>query len=127
MHEKKVLVVDDEPNIVKMLEARLSASGYAVITASNGLEALNKARSEKPDLIILDVMLPEMDGFKVCAMLKYDLNHARIPIIMLTARAHESDKQMGDSLGIHAYIVKPFDGKQLMEIVNGALCHGSCR
>ncbi|OGF98139.1 MAG: hypothetical protein A2Z06_05160 [Candidatus Glassbacteria bacterium RBG_16_58_8] len=117
MGTKKILVVDDEPNIVRMLESRLKASGYEVITASNGLEALNTARSEKPDLIILDIMLPEMDGYKVCAMLKYDIEHSRIPIIMLTARAHESDRKLGAELGVQEYIVKPFDGKELMKTI----------
>ena len=121
MSNKKILVVDDEPNIVKMLAARLESSGYDVITAAEGLEALNKARLEKPDLIILDVMLPEMDGFKVCAMLKFDCNFANVPVIMLTARAHESDVKMGKTLGINDYIIKPFDGNMLVARVRELL------
>ena len=124
MVNKKILVVDDELNIVKMLEARLKSNGYEVITAMDGLEALNKARSESPDLIILDVMLPEIDGYKVCARLKFDVNHARIPIIMLTTRAHEYDRKMGEELGVQSYIVKPFDGKELVEKI-GELLHCS--
>jgi len=114
MLTKKILVVDDEPNIVALLESRLQADGYDVISAGDGLSALNMARSENPDLIILDLMLPEMDGYKVCAMLKFDVKHMTTPIIMLTARAQESDQQMGVAMGADAYFVKPFDGKQLM-------------
>ncbi len=121
MDKKKILVVDDEPNIVQMLSSRLTAGGYDVITAMDGLEGLNKARAECPDLIILDIMLPEMDGHKVCAMLKHDIQHARIPIIMLTARANQTDRQMGDDLGVQEYIVKPFDGKELLEKVTRIL------
>jgi DNA-binding response OmpR family regulator len=118
---KKILVVDDEPNIVRMLESRLKGSGYDVITAMDGLDALHKARSESPDLILLDVMLPQMDGYKVCAMLKYDVKYARVPIIMLTARAHEADRKMGEQLGVEAYVVKPFEGKQLLEKIERIL------
>jgi DNA-binding response OmpR family regulator len=121
MANKKILVVDDEPYIVRMLETRLRSNGYDVVAAMDGMEALDMARTEKPDLIILDVMLPKMDGYKVCAMLKFDMKHANIPIIMLSARAHETDVKMGDDLGVEAYIVKPFDSKELMEKVDTLL------
>ena len=118
---KKILVVDDEPNIIAMLKNRLAASGYEVITAADGMEALDMARSESPDLIILDIMLPKMDGYKVCAMLKFDVQYMSTPIIMLTARANESDRKIGEELGVEDYIVKPFDGKKLVERVNQLL------
>ena len=121
MKNKKILVVDDEPFIVRMLETRLRASGYDVISAMDGMEALDMARSENPDLIILDIMLPKMDGYKVCAMLKFDIKHMRIPIIMLTARAHEADQKMGEDLGVDEYIIKPFDGKELVEKVDALI------
>jgi len=105
----KILVVDDEPMIVKMVEARLQADGFEVITAYDGLEALAVARRESPDLIILDLMLPKMDGFKVCAMLKHDQKYMKIPIIMFTAKTQESDKKLGFECGADAYITKPFD------------------
>jgi len=118
MVKKKILVVDDEPYIVRMLETRLRSNGYDVVAAMDGMEALDLARTEKPDLIILDIMLPKMDGYKVCAMLKFDMKHTNIPIVMLSARAHEADIKMGHDLGVEAYIVKPFDSKELMEIVD---------
>jgi len=119
--KKKILVVDDEPGIVKMLESRLTRSGYEVSTAMDGLDALNKARTERPDLILLDVMMPEMDGYKVCAMLRYDVKYSNIPVILLTARAHETDRKMGSQLGVRDYIVKPFDGKELMKKIEHIL------
>lgn len=125
MLKKKILVVDDEPNIIAMLKNRLTANGYEVVTAMDGMDALDMARSESPDLIILDVMLPRMDGYKVCAMLKFDVQYMSTPIIMLTARAHESDRKTAEDLGVEDYIVKPFDGKQLVERVNQVL-HVPC-
>ena len=105
---KKILVVDDEPNIVKMVESRLKANGYEVTIACDGREGLEKARKEKPDLIILDLMLPKMDGNKVCAMFKHDSRYMKIPVIMLTARAQESDEELGYECGADAFFTKPF-------------------
>ena len=106
---KKILVVDDEPIIVKVLESRLKSNGYEVVVAQDGQEAINKARSENPDLIILDVMLPKIDGFRVCRLLKFDDNFKHIPILMLTARIQESDQSTGKECGADAYLPKPFD------------------
>jgi len=109
MDKKRILIVDDEEDILKVLRFRLEANNYEVLSASDGQEGLNKARSEKPDLIILDLMLPKLDGYKVCRMLKFDENYKAIPIILFTARAQASDKELGMEMGADAYISKPFE------------------
>lgn len=109
MDKKRILIVDDEEDILKVLRFRLEANNYEVLSASDGQEGLNKARSEKPDLIILDLMLPKLDGYKVCRMLKFDESYKAIPIIMFTARAQKSDEELGMEMGADAYIPKPFE------------------
>ncbi|MFA6358161.1 MAG: response regulator [Candidatus Omnitrophota bacterium] len=111
---KKILIVDDEPHIVTMLENRIKHAGYEVITAIDGQEGLSKAQKEKPDLIILDLMLPKLDGYKVCRMLKFDGKYKHIPIIMLSARAQEEDKKIGEQVGADGYITKPFEPQVLL-------------
>ena len=111
---KKILIVDDEPHIVTMLENRLKHVGYEVITASDGQEGLAKAQKERPDLIILDLMLPKLDGYKVCRMLKFDEKYKHIPIIMFSARAQEADKKTAEEVGADGYIVKPFEPQVLL-------------
>lgn len=118
---KRILVVDDEINIVMVLEARLTGSGYEVITASDGQEGLQKARAEKPDLIILDVMLPKIDGYKVCRMLKSDEVYRGIPIILLSARTQESDKEIGWQQGADRYLTKPFRPEELLQTIEELL------
>jgi DNA-binding response OmpR family regulator len=113
--QKKILVVDDEPDVASLLTLMLKSQGYAVITAGDGQEALEKARGEAPDLILLDVMLPRMDGYKVARMLKFDENYSKIPIIMLTAKIQERDKQTGLEMGANDYLTKPFDTAALLE------------
>ena len=114
MANKKILLVDDEKDLVETVSFRLKASGYDVVTAYDGQEALTKTRLEKPDLIILDLMLPKMDGYKVCRMLKFDERYKSIPIIMFTARVQESDKKMGEEVGADDYITKPFEPENLL-------------
>ena len=111
---KKILVVDDEMYMLNVVKMRLIANGYEVITASDGLEGLNAARREKPDLMILDVMLPKMDGFKVCRMLKFDDQYQHIPIILFTARVQEADKEIGNAQGADAYLTKPYKPEELL-------------
>lgn len=106
---KKILVVDDEKDLVETLTFRLEANNYEVIKAYDGQEGLEKAHTQKPDLIILDLMLPKMDGYKVCSFLKHDIKYKNIPIILFTARAQESDQKMGKEVGADAYVTKPFD------------------
>lgn len=108
MAKKRILVVEDEAELVKAIQIRLDQAGYEALVAYDGQEGLEKARKEKPDLIILDLMLPKMDGYKACGLLKNDARYAKIPIIMLTARAQESDEKLGLELGADAYITKPF-------------------
>lgn len=114
MADKRILVVDDETQLVEMLKMRLEAGGYQVLSALDGQEALDKARKEKPDLIILDLMLPKIDGYKVCRMLKFDEKYKSIPIILFTARAQQEDVKLGTEVGADAYITKPFDPPALL-------------
>ena len=114
MAKKKILVVDDEPQLLEMVQIRLEAANYEVITAADGQEGLEKARNEKPDLIVLDLMLPKLDGYRVCRMLKFDEKYKNIPIILFTARAQDSDRQMGKEVGADVYITKPFDSEVLL-------------
>jgi DNA-binding response OmpR family regulator len=124
MPKKRILLVDDEVQLVEMVKLRLEANDYEVITAYDGQEALDKARKEKPDLMILDLMLPKVDGYKVCRMLKFDEKYKSIPIILFTARAQESDEKLGFEVGADAYIIKPFEPQILMgkikELIKGA-------
>ncbi|MFH0703050.1 MAG: response regulator [bacterium] len=115
--EKKVLIVDDEQDIVETLQFILETEGIKCITAYDGEEALNKAKSEKPDLIILDVMLPKINGYKVCRLLKFDAKYKNMPILMVTARSQEEDKAIGEETGADKYITKPFDIDELVKIV----------
>ena len=114
MDKKRILIVDDEEDIVNVLRFRLEANNYAVLSASEGQEGLNKARTEKPDLVILDLMLPKLDGYKVCRMLKFDESYKNIPIIMFTARVQKKDEELGMKMGADAYIAKPFEPEVLL-------------
>jgi len=119
MSEKpRILLVDDEPTIVDTVKRRLEAQGFNVLLAVDGEEALEKARNEKPDLIILDLMLPKMDGYKVCGLLKKDIRYAKIPIVMFTAKAQDSDEKLGLECGADAYVKKPFNSQELLEKIN---------
>lgn len=114
MPKHKILLVEDEQVIAKMVKARLETNNYEVLVAIDGAEGLEKARKENPDLIILDLMLPKMDGYKVCGLLKGDSRYAKIPIMMFTARAQESDVNLGKEVGADAYIAKPFKAEELL-------------
>ncbi len=109
-----ILVVDDEPDAVELIEFNLKGAGFQVKTASDGAEALTKARSVLPSLIVLDVMLPELDGFTICKLLRRDPNTSAIPIIMLTAKAAEIDRVLGLELGADDYLTKPFSPRELV-------------
>ena len=114
MNKKRILVTDDEADLVYAVKLQLEAHDYEVLVATNGQEALDKARREKPDLMILDLMLPKIDGYKVCRMLKLDDKYKSIPIILFSARAQVSDKKAGEDVGADAYITKPFEPKVLL-------------
>ncbi|MFC1624716.1 response regulator transcription factor [Candidatus Omnitrophota bacterium] len=114
MDKKRILLAEDEKDMAYAVTLQLEASGYEVIKASDGEEALKKARAEKPDLIILDLMMPKIDGYKVCRMLKFDSRYKGIPVIMFTAKAQDSDKKMGEEVSSDAYITKPFEPDVLL-------------
>ena len=111
---KTILVVDDEPDAIELVEFNLRAAGYGVIAAEDGEEAIRKAREGLPDLIVLDVMLPEVDGMAGCKILKNDPATQNIPIIMLTAKAAEIDRVVGLELGADDYVTKPFSPRELI-------------
>jgi DNA-binding response OmpR family regulator len=110
----KILVVDDEPDVLHLVQYNLNAADYDVVTAGDGEQALKKVRSAPPDLIILDLMLPELDGLEVCKLLRRDQSTASIPIIMLTAKAAEMDRVLGLELGADDYVTKPFSPRELV-------------
>src|SRR5262245_37827378 len=122
--KKLVLVVEDEPDAALLLRRRLESEGFAVLVASDGIEALNVARREKPACIVLDVMLPRMDGFKVCSMLKLDSRFRSIPIVMLTARAHAEDRKRAGEVGAEFFLTKPCDMRLLASKIQGLLDGG---
>ena len=122
--KQKVLVVDDEPDAVELVEFNLKEAGLEVAKASNGAEALKKAKLLLPDLILLDLMLPEVDGLEVCKILRRDPATAAIPIVMLTAKASEIDRVLGLELGADDYITKPFSPRELILRVKGLLRRG---
>ena len=121
MNPKKILVVDDEVDLVKTIQFSLEVEGYTVLVSCNGEDALNLARRENPDLILLDIMLPKLDGYKVCRLLKFDEKYKHIPILMLTAKTQEKDKVLGRETGADEYITKPFDMDELMEKIKAYL------
>jgi two-component system phosphate regulon response regulator PhoB len=117
----KILVVDDEPDAVELIEFNLKGAGYEVMTAADGSEALKKARASVPDLIVLDLMLPEVDGLEVCKILRRDGATSAIPLIMLTAKAAEIDRVLGLELGADDYLTKPFSPRELVLRVKNLL------
>ena len=121
MNKKKILIVDDEQDMLYAVKLQIEANNYEVLTAVDGQEALEKARKENPDLIILDLMLPKVDGYKVCRMLKFDKKYKAIPIIMFTARAQKGDEQLGYEVGADAYVAKPFDPEKLLRKIKELL------
>ncbi|MCJ7662907.1 MAG: response regulator transcription factor [Desulfobacterales bacterium] len=121
MSGEKILVVDDEENIRELVRYNLAREGYQVTTVGSGEEALKQASSKLPDLIVLDLMLPGMDGFAVCRQLKNDVRTAHIPIVMLTVKGEESDIVVGLELGADDYITKPFSPKVLLARLKAVL------
>jgi len=117
MKPKKILIVDDEVDLVKTIRFSMEAEGYKVLVSYSGEDALNQARKEVPDLILLDIMLPKLDGYRVCRLLKFDEQYKNIPILMLTAKTQEKDKSLGKETGADEYITKPFDMEELMKKV----------
>lgn len=112
--KKRVLLVEDERDYCEALRIRLESSGYNVLEAADGVAGLEMARCHQPDLVILDLMLPKMSGLNVARLLKEDQSLKHIPIVMLTARAQSTDKQIGLALGADAYLTKPVDSGELV-------------
>lgn len=121
MSKGKILIVDDEKNIVEAIKYNLEREGFRTLTAHDGRRALELAQREAPDLITLDVMLPELDGWEVCRLLRQDRRTKAIPIIMLTVKGHESEKIVGLELGADDYMTKPFSPKELVARVKAIL------
>lgn len=114
---KKILIVDDEQDIVESLKFVLEGSDYTCYCAYNGEDGLKLARDIMPDLIILDVMMPRINGYKISRLLKFDKKYKDIPILMVTARSQEEDKLIGEETGADEYITKPFDLDDVLKIV----------
>ncbi len=121
MPKKKLLIVEDDRSLAGVLEYNFSNSGYEVFCAHDGLDGFNQARSKQPDLILLDLMIPVMDGLEVCRRLRAEPSTGEIPIIMLTAKSEETDQLIGFSVGADDYIVKPFSVRVLLEKVKSQL------
>lgn len=121
---KKILVVDDDAELVELVSFNLKQAGYSIGTASNGVDAIKKARTLAPDLIVLDVMMPELDGFAVCEILRRDSTTASIPIMMLTALSSELGRMAGLGSGASDFVTKPFSPRLLLarieELLNKA-------
>lgn len=117
----KILVVDDEPPIVRLMEFILARQGHQMLVAVNGEEALEKVRTQNPDLVLLDIMMPRIDGYEVARTLRADPATQDLPIIMLSAKAQEEDIQKGIDVGVNEYITKPFSPEQLVHVVTDYL------
>jgi two-component system alkaline phosphatase synthesis response regulator PhoP len=112
---KKILLVEDEPDVLQVTKKTLESAGFDVITACDGKEGLEIARKGLPDLIVLDLLLPGMDGYKVCGILKHDIQYMTIPILILSGRSQSKDYELGLKVGANAYLTKPFEPKALIE------------
>jgi two-component system alkaline phosphatase synthesis response regulator PhoP len=121
MSKGKILVVDDEIYIVHILDFSLGMEGYEVVTALDGEQALEKVKSEKPDLIVLDIMMPKLDGYEVCKSIKSNSATQNIPVILLSAKGRNVDQKMGFDVGADDYITKPFSPRKLVERINQLL------
>jgi len=117
----KVIVIDDEAFILMMIEDKLAKAGFKVVTLRESVNAISVVKNEKPDLIILDWMMPELSGIELCKILKSDPDTAHIPIFMLTAKGQEADEQLGFKCGVARYITKPFSPKALLEMIEEAI------
>jgi len=123
----RVLVVDDEPDLVRILQFGLQSAGYVVESASDGQEGLKKAREVKPDIILLDLMLPKLDGYKICRLLKFDERFKQIPIIILSARTQEGDQALALEMGANRFVTKPYNFSEILVHVEELLKSASLR
>jgi len=119
--KRRILIVDDEPDLLSVLRFALEADGFEVLEATDGERGLELARRESPDLMVLDLMLPRMDGYKVCRALKFDERYRRIVIVILSARTGETDRRLAFDLGADAYVTKPYDVRALVGDIRNRL------
>lgn len=115
--KKKILIVEDEVDLCKFMKMRFEREGFAVVIANDGIEGFNKAKQERPDIVILDLMLPNLPGEEVCKKIRRDAFISDTPIIMLTAKGADVDRVIGRVIGADLYVVKPFDGDKLVDQV----------
>ena len=121
MSQKKILIVEDEESLLKLESILLSTRGYQVAGVKDGLAALMEIEREKPDLVLLDIMMPGIDGFEVCRRIKDNPDTAGIPVVMLTAKKSTADQNRGAEVGADAYVTKPFKSGRIIEIIEGLL------
>jgi two-component system, OmpR family, alkaline phosphatase synthesis response regulator PhoP len=122
---QRILVVDDDKQIVRLVQSYLEQAGYTVLTAADGATALRTIRTERPDLVVLDLMLPDQDGWSITRTVRADASQANLPIIMLTARVEDTDKIVGLEIGADDYVAKPFNPRELVARVRAVLRRGS--
>jgi DNA-binding response OmpR family regulator len=115
--KKKILIIEDEPDIQVLVSHRLIAMGFETLAAADGQMGLDLARKEVPDLILLDLMLPKIDGFKVCRMLKFDKACENIPIIIFSSRCYEADRKLAEQVGANAFLAKPFEWEAFTALI----------
>lgn len=120
----RVLVVDDDPMILRLLEMNLQLEGHEVVTATDGQQALDRAADADADLVLLDIMMPLVDGFEVCSRLRADERTATLPIVLVSAKAAEADMLRGQEVGADAYVTKPFDPDELLALIDRLTDHG---
>jgi phosphate regulon transcriptional regulator PhoB len=120
----RVLVVEDEPDVAELIRYNLHKEGWAVVVATNGADALRRAREARPDLILLDIMIPQLNGWEVCRRLKQDPDTRGVPVIMLTGRVDEGDKVLGFELGADDYVTKPFSPRELIARIRAVIRRG---
>lgn len=121
---QRILAVDDEANVRRIVQVILTRAGYQVTLAADGVEGLDKVRAEQPDLVVLDVMMPHMDGFEMLRRMKADPEIAGVKVVMLTARAQDADIFEGERMGADLYLTKPFNPNDLLQAVNRLLPAG---
>ena len=121
---KRILICDDDPAILRVLQVNLEIEGYETLLAHHGEEALEVATAELPDLVILDIMMPRMDGYQTCSALKASDKTKDIPVVFLSAKAQDADIQKGKSYDVEDYLTKPFDPDTLIEVVERVLSDG---
>ena len=120
-NKTRILIVDDEADLVSVLRIGLEIEGFEVIAASDGEEGLRKAREERPELVVLDLMLPKLDGYRVCRALKFDERYRSLPIVILSARSGEQDRRLAFDMGADAFVSKPYDMAGLVKLIRARL------